>query len=58
MPEEREPYNGDEPMVSLGVLRLPEELLSRVEEYWHAERHPNRMAAVRALIEKGLEGSE
>jgi metal-responsive CopG/Arc/MetJ family transcriptional regulator len=32
-----------------------EELLKRVEDYWHEKRLPNRAEAIRQLLEKGLE---
>lgn len=37
------------------MLRLPRGLWDRIDAYWHDERLPSRTAAVRALIERGLE---
>ena len=39
-----------------GVLvNFPDELLEKVESYWHDNRIKNRTQAILELIEKGLE---
>ena len=37
------------------LLTLPNELLEKVEEYWHENRIKNRNEAIRELLVKGLQ---
>lgn len=36
-------------------IRLPNELLDRIDDYWHRARWPNRVTGMRALMELALE---
>jgi len=39
-------------------IRLPNELLERIDDYWHRHRCPNRVSGMRALMEQALEADE
>ena len=36
------------------LITLPNEMLERIESYWHDEKLKNRSEAIRVLIEKAL----
>jgi len=36
------------------TIFFPEELLGQIEEFWHAERLPTRVQAIRILLERQL----
>lgn len=48
-------YKTDEPLGRVLQIRFPERLMDRVDAFGNTERMPSRSAAVRILIEKGLE---
>jgi metal-responsive CopG/Arc/MetJ family transcriptional regulator len=36
------------------LITVDDELLQRIDEYWHSRKLKNRSEAIRELIEKGL----
>lgn len=48
-------YATMEPLTRPLQIRFPESLMSKIDEFGVAERMPSRSAAIRTLIEKGLE---
>ena len=37
------------------LLTLPAQLIASIEDFWHARKLPSRSAAIRRLLERGLE---
>lgn len=36
------------------MIYIPDELLQKIEDFWHNQKIPNRNAAIKLLIEHGL----
>ncbi len=48
-------YSNMEPLTRPMQIRFPESLMSKIDKFGVTERMPSRSAAIRTLIEKGLE---
>ncbi len=40
------------------IAAMPEHLAQAVDDFWHARKLPSRSAAIRRLIERGLEAEK
>ena len=40
------------------VAEVPQEFVCEIDDFWHARKLPSRSAAIRRLIERGLEAEK